>query len=300
MLNLIRFNTGFCLLIILWGAFVRLSGSGAGCGDHWPMCNGVVVPQDPSFKTFVEYFHRLTSGIFGITVLWQMIKSLKGSKQLKISSGFVLFFTLAEALIGAVLVKKGLVVDNDSALRALVIGFHLVNTFFLLASLIFSHHFARHTISDDKNRDGPIMMGYLLVALFLIVGAFGAIAALGNTLFPSESLVEGVKADFIHHHFLIRLRIFHPLIAILTTIVAFYWSFKWREVFGPLKILHYFHWILISAVVFGFINWILMAPTWGALVHLLLADLLWIQFIALFCCLLFRPSAYKKRLNNAT
>ena len=38
---------GYNLLVIVWGAYVRASGSGAGCGNHWPLCNGVVVPNAP-------------------------------------------------------------------------------------------------------------------------------------------------------------------------------------------------------------------------------------------------------------
>ena len=51
-------NLFYCLFVILWGAFVRASGSGAGCGAHWPLCNGVLVPQSPALATIIELTHR--------------------------------------------------------------------------------------------------------------------------------------------------------------------------------------------------------------------------------------------------
>src|SRR5262249_29685088 len=49
--------------VILLGAYVRASGSGAGCGAHWPLCNGEVLPRDPAVQTVIEFSHRLSSGV---------------------------------------------------------------------------------------------------------------------------------------------------------------------------------------------------------------------------------------------
>ena len=58
--------------VILWGAYVRASGSGAGCGSHWPLCNGEVIPRLPATATLIEYSHRLTSGaaLLGVVALF--------------------------------------------------------------------------------------------------------------------------------------------------------------------------------------------------------------------------------------
>lgn len=56
-------NVAYNLLVILWGAFVRATGSGAGCGDHWPLCDGQVIPRAPSTEMLIEFTHRLTSGV---------------------------------------------------------------------------------------------------------------------------------------------------------------------------------------------------------------------------------------------
>ena len=126
-----------------------------------------------------------------------------------------LFFTITEALIGAVLVKKGLVVDDSSALRAWVIGFHLVNTFILLAALV-GQLLVTKTVTLNPLSSRSKFTWFAAAFIFLLVGATGAISALGNTLFPETSLIAGVMKDFdSSSHFLIRLRIFHPLLAII-------------------------------------------------------------------------------------
>jgi len=272
------FNLLLAIFIILWGAWVRLSGSGAGCGDHWPLCNGEVIPLAASVKTLIEYIHRLTSGIFGITVFAAVLAARKLFEPRSWGRKFAyatLFFTLSEALIGAVLVKKGLVVDNDSTLRAWVIGFHLINTFVLLGSLV-----GQISISDkvefksvDRN---SVLLWFFGVVIFLFVGATGAISALGNTLFPETSLVAGVLKDFqSSSHFLIRLRIFHPLFAILLFAIIQYISHSIKS-----RTSKYLSNTSYVALIFGAINWLLLAPKWGAILHLFIADILWCFFIA--------------------
>src|ERR1043165_6000488 len=57
------FTLTITVVVIVWGAVVRATGSGAGCGSHWPLCNGVVVPIAPRAATVIEFVHRLTSGL---------------------------------------------------------------------------------------------------------------------------------------------------------------------------------------------------------------------------------------------
>ena len=267
------FNFILAIFIILWGAWVRLSGSGAGCGDHWPLCNGEVIPLNANIKTIIEYVHRLSSGIFGITIFWSVLIARKiFDKGLARNFAYAsLFFTITEALIGAVLVKKGLVVDNDSSLRAWVIGFHLVNTFILLGSLVAQIYSTEaKSIKLIQTRSASALLWLLGAGIFLIVGATGAISALGNTLFPESSLIAGVLKDFdSSSHFLIRIRIFHPLFAIALFSVIQYLVYPLKSPVS--KWLGVTSWI---AVLFGAINWILLAPKWGALVHLFIADIL--------------------------
>jgi heme A synthase len=297
--NLIYFNAALALFIILWGAWVRLSGSGAGCGDHWPLCQGEVIPTSASLKTIIEFTHRLTSGLFGITVLMQVWWARKefGPKHLMTKGSLIfLFITVVEALLGAVLVKKGLVEQDDSVLRAWVIGAHLVNTLLLLGSLTWCWCLLRIAPVGKRSRlNDPLskkekLLSTLAVFLFLIVGAFGAIAALGNTLFPSDSLVAGLQSDFDEKApFLIRLRIYHPILAVLMVSLWFGLLSVWKEKIKPTGLAQGTIALLYGAVGFGFLNWILMAPTWGALLHLFIADLLWMLLLINFWFRCYRP-----------
>lgn len=295
--KLILFNFFLALFIILWGAWVRLSGSGAGCGDHWPLCHGEVVPLTPSIKTLIEFTHRLTSGIFGITVFAQVIFAAKefGKKHAEFKASLVfLILTIVEALIGAVLVKKGLVVDDSSAMRAWVIGAHLVNTLLLMGSLTLCGFFHKKEVSW-KFEEVPSWEKYgTFIGLFLIlvVGAFGAVTALGNSLFPSESLAQGFESDFDPNApFLIRLRIYHPALAILTGILWIALLTKWKEYKESAGAAQLTFILVFIAIAFGGVNWLLMAPAWGALVHLFLADLLWVSLVWSSCTRFLKLSA---------
>ncbi len=290
--SLIIFNGALALFIIAWGAWVRLSGSGAGCGEHWPLCHGEVIPPSASLKTLIELTHRITSGIFGITVLLQLFYSAReyGKKhpQFKASALF-LFLTVIEALIGAVLVKKGLVDKNDSALRAWVIGAHLVNTLLLMG--VWSWCFALLKLAPPKmalRLRGPLKKWEKLcvplgLLLFLLTGAFGAITALGNTLFPSDSLWAGFQSDFDPNApFLIQLRIYHPFLAIVMCILWLVILQNWREIKELERLSAFTIGMVFVAVGFGALNWLLMAPAWGALGHLLIGDILWLLILQNF------------------
>ena len=287
--SLLFLNLGLALFIILWGAWVRLSGSGAGCGEHWPLCHGEIVPLSPTIQTLIEFTHRLTSGLFGITVLAQLVISIKDYGKyhpLTKSSFMLLVLTIVEALIGAVLVKKGLVAKNSSNLRAWVIGLHLVNTLFLLASLVFSIRFL-NLKNQLKRRDfskEQQFLAYGALFLFLIVSAFGAITALGNTLFPSSDILSGIKSDFDSNApFLIRLRIYHPTLAVLTSLLWLYLLYSWKDkVLESSKLWNMGINLIFAGIGFGFLNWLLMAPHWGSLLHLLLADLTWMILVSCF------------------
>lgn len=282
-----RFNLILCLFIILWGAWVRLSGSGAGCGEHWPLCNGQIIPLSDSLQTLIEFTHRLTSGLFGLTVLAQLFFSFQEFNKahpVRRYSLYALLLTIVEALIGAILVKFGLVNKNDSDWRALIIAIHLINTLLLIAVLSLSEYYSRHDTWTFKPITMRLKLFFSTVGLlFMMVSAMGAVTALGNTLFPDINLIEGMKKDFdSNSHFLIRLRVYHPMLAILLvgSILGLCQYLKSLKIHA--RQTSKLNALAMIALIFGLINWLLMAPTWGALVHLLLADILWISFVFLW------------------
>ncbi|MEO7973730.1 MAG: COX15/CtaA family protein, partial [Thermoanaerobaculia bacterium] len=126
------------LAVIVWGGFVRASGSGAGCGAHWPLCNGVVVPQDPKIETLIELGHRLTSGLALVAVValgvWMLRRSSKATAEgrgMRRLAWLAMAFIFGEAALGAGIVLLEYVGQNSSSARAVWMAAHLINTFLL-------------------------------------------------------------------------------------------------------------------------------------------------------------------------
>ena len=276
---------GYNFLVILWGAFVRATGSGAGCGEHWPTCNGEVIPRAEAIETLIEFTHRLTSGVALIMTVVLVIIACRGfgrGHRVRRAAWTTLAFMLAEALLGAGLVIFGLVADNDSVARAVVMCMHLLNTLFLLAFMALTAWWADREGRLDLQDTDSKMLGVGLGGLF-IVGISGAIAALGDTLFPAESLIDGFYADLDpSSHFLLRLRGLHPIFALIVGFGIIGMANRLR-VNKPRctqlsKILIGLIGIQIAV---GFINLGLLAPVYLQLIHLFLADLVWVIFVLL-------------------
>jgi len=278
------FTLSYTLLVILWGAFVRATGSGAGCGDHWPLCNGEVIPTAEATKTLIEFAHRSSSGLNLVLVVigyfWARKLTPKGS-WIRTSAFYSVIAIFMEAILGAGLVLLKLVEFDQSVARAISISLHLVNTLFLVTTLTSLTWFTFHaeegvkTVKQWFHRDRFFLF---CTGIFLLLGISGAITALGDTLFPAASLAQGFQQDLAHDsHFLVKLRVIHPFIAITWILFVFGWSkrFERVETAGIRTLL-----ILAITVQFlvGILNWVLMAPNWMQLVHLLVADLVFITF----------------------
>ncbi|MFK7800595.1 MAG: COX15/CtaA family protein [Anaerolineae bacterium] len=279
----------YTVLVILWGAFVRATGSGAGCGSHWPTCNGDVIPRPESIETLIEFSHRLTSAILGPMVIGLVVWAWRThgfSHRITKGAIWTFVFVLIEGGIGAGIVLFEYVADNPSSARAVWMGAHLVNTLILLAITTATAWWASGGPAF-RLRNNRTIAGMLAVGLFmlLIVGAFGAITALGDTLFPAESFLEGATAKFDPEaHFSVKARLWHPTIAVGTVIyllVIFwtteeFWASAIRSRWTKINIA-----LLIAQILGGIVNVLLAAPIWMQIVHLLMADLSWIALIIL-------------------
>jgi heme A synthase len=289
---------GVTVLVILWGAFVRVTGSGAGCADHWPLCNGVLVPRAPRIETVIEFTHRITSGLSGLlslVVAWLALRTERGSP-VRPAAVTGLALMLLEGAIGALLVKKGLVANDASEARALVVGMHLGNTFLLLAAQLLTVHFASGAPRPAlKGRPGLVLTLFGLLALVLVVGASGAVTALGDTLFPAESLAQGMRDDFAAgSHFLVRLRVWHPVLALGTGALVAYAAQALRSASDSRDVQRWALWVIglfLLQVGVGSLNLFLLAPAWLQVLHLLLADLLWLALVQLTLHALAAPAA---------
>ena len=281
-------NLIYTLLVILWGALVRATGSGAGCGAHWPLCRGEVLVSNPATATFIEWMHRAMSGVLMITCLLGVIFSFYASRKTQTASLIVMAFVLIEAAIGAALVLFSLTADNPSPIRAYVMGGHLINTLFLLAA----QYFHLFTLKNPAPSLSWTLMKkqkgwWVCVIALLLTAASGAMVALGDTLFPATSLSEGFAATHDQSsHFLVRLRLIHPLLALLSSLaLAFLGAHLLNQSPTPskklLKITKMLLVLVLIQLMVGVLNWVLLVPITTQLIHLALACLLWLNLWAL-------------------
>jgi cytochrome c oxidase assembly protein subunit 15 len=285
-----RFNLltlAFVLVVILWGAYVRASGSGAGCGSHWPTCNGQVIPRDPSAATVIEFTHRATSGICLLLILAQLVLAYRLNPRLpnvRRAAVASTIFIFSEALIGAGLVLFEKVAHDKSVARAAWTASHLSNTFALIAAVVLTGWFATPRPPGESR---PGLYRALLAALAgtVLVGVSGAIAALGDTLFPVRSFAEGWQQDLSPTaHLFVRLRVWHPLLAVtvgaalLAITGALVLSDRPRGVRSPATLAAA---LVLAQLAAGLINLALLAPIPMQIAHLLLADLVWIALVRL-------------------
>lgn len=274
------------LAVVLWGGYVRASGSGAGCGSHWPMCNGEVIPTAPTLKTWVELSHRVTSGIALMLVVVMTVLAFrtfpKGSS-VRTYAGATLALMVSEALVGAGLVLFELVAHDASLKRALSMAIHMSNTFFLLAFMASTAVAASGASLHIRAafRKSSTLLPILLV---LATGVTGAIAALGDTLFPATSLREGLQQDMSETaHWLLRARSLHPALAVIAAAVTLLSATRTlsnaeNDSLAKHASVATFGLVILQVLV-GATNLILLAPTALQLVHLVLADLV---FVAVF------------------
>jgi heme a synthase len=275
------------VLVVLWGAFVRATGSGAGCGNHWPLCNGGVVPHGPTVQTIIEFTHRATSGLALISVVVLIVWAFRAFPRkhpVRTGATLAVVFMLTEALLGAALVLLEHVAQNKSAGRGVSISLHLVNTLTLLAVLALTAWWAGGRPGLDIRRwRGPARLLIGALASFALLGVSGAIAALGDTLFPATSVSAGLAQDTSSGaHIFVRLRVLHPVIAVAVACFLLYavWSVvKSRP--DPKR-----QWAALALTVLavvqmalGAINIGMLAPVWMQILHLFVADALWISLV---------------------
>lgn len=273
--------------VILWGAYVRASGSGAGCGSHWPTCNGEVVPHAPGSKTIIELTHRITSGLSAIMVLVQAAWATRlfpRGHRARASAAWGAVFMVVEVLIGAGIVLLRYVADDASVGRALWMALHLVNTFLLVGAMTLTAHFASGGAALALERKGTsTMLGLASLAGTVLVGMSGAVAALGDTLFPADSLGTALADDLSPTaHVLVRLRIIHPFAAIGVAMLLLLTRFVLASRRPNRAVRRWglsLRLTLALQLVAGFVNLMTLAPTALQIVHLLLAQVLWIVLV---------------------
>lgn len=273
------------VLVILGGAFVRATGFGAGCGSHWPTCNGQVVPLSGSLDTFVEFGHRVTSGLAFLMVLGMFIWAFRAYPRkhiVRLGALMSLIFMILEALIGAGLVLFERVATDVSYARAVWMAAHLLNTFILLMWIVLTAWWASGGARfplRGQGWTGVATLGALL--LMTLIGMSGAITALGDTLLH----LNVIHTNPIVGETLLALRVYHPTLAVG---IAFYMLVVLTRLMldrpspTAFKLGVGFNLLYVAQLGLGLLNVWLKAPIWMQLVHLLITDILWIMLVV-FC-----------------
>jgi cytochrome c oxidase assembly protein subunit 15 len=280
------FVVAYNVAVIVWGAYVRATGSGAGCGSHWPLCNGQFLPTIPQTQTVIEFTHRVTSGLslvlVAVLLIWCWRRTAKGDwPRYSAVAAAVLLFN--EALLGALLVLFDHIGGLDrSATHALFLCLHFGNTLLLLAALAVTANWLSNRDRRFALAPTPYLTIATALALFsvMIVGMAGSLASLGDAIFPADSLRNGFLQDFSSSSpTLLRLRVLHPIAAIIGSIyvlwlVRRYWRKQERSAWAPLVTITLFVQIALGAT-----NVVLLAPIWLQMAHLLVAEIFWILLV---------------------
>jgi cytochrome c oxidase assembly protein subunit 15 len=288
----------YFITVILWGAVVRATSAGAGCGNHWPLCNGTVLQHSASVNTMIEFTHRITSGISFISavglLVWTFAATIRGHLA-RYAAGAAVFFTLVEAILGALLVKLGLTAQSQSPLRPWYLALHLTNTLLMLAALTLTAHMLSRRKGFLRSTIRLVAPIGAMAAIFvvLLVGVTGSLAALGDTLFPATSLGAALAQDFsATSGWLVRWRWTHPTIAFLASIFLI-----WVLVRAARRTTHWDNRglsalvlvLLAAQYVLGVLDVVLLAPVWLQIAHLLGADVLWAALVVLTARLTLQP-----------
>ena len=275
----------FNLAVVLWGAYVRATGSGAGCGNRWPLCSAVVESPSPAAATIIEFTHRATSGLdmalVALLAVWAFRAFPRGHAA-RLGAVLSAVFLVTEALLGASLVLLHHVAGNTSPARAWSLSVHLLNTLTLLACLTLTAVWGGGQPAI-RPRGKEAKLAVLALGSFMLLGVSGAIAALGDTLFPVHSLAEGFSQDLSSTaNIFLRLRLWHPVLAAVVGIwLTGYGIFavsrrKDAQLIGGVMML-----LIGIQLACGLANLFLLAPVSMQLIHLLTGDLLWISLVLL-------------------
>ncbi len=267
--------------VILWGAYVRASFSGDGCGAHWPFCNGQVIPHNMAAPMAIEFTHRMMTGLDSVAVIAMCIWAFlvfPRRHAVRLYSALSLLFLFVEALLGAGLVLLRYVAKDQSAGRAWYLSAHLTNTMLLLGALTVTA-WAAHKNSERVRLANVPRMQLGALAVTVVVSITGAITALGDTLFPASSLAAGVLQDFSSTtRMLLRLRIMHPLFAICGAAYLIWTAARvLKQNTAAARVIA----LTLFQLAAGVVNLSLLAPVWMQLFHLFIADLLWISVVVL-------------------
>lgn len=278
------------IAVILWGTAVRATGSGNGCGDHWPLCGG-----SPDIARVIEFAHRASSAVALFAIIGLVVWTFRGTAKrhlARAASVISLILIVNEALLGAGLVLFGMTADNQSIARTAYLGLHLTNTLVMLGALTLTAHFLSRKRGFMRGSVEFRGLGLAIAGIvaILITGVTGSLAALADTLHPATNLRAAFLQDFsAHSNWMLRLRWLHPAAAILAGIFVLALVIAGARTAAHRKLAALLAVLLAVQYALGVADLTLLTPLSMQILHLLGADLVWVALIILAARLSLRP-----------
>lgn len=274
------------VLVILGGTVVRATGSGAGCGDTWPKCGDQFIPTNVATETLIEFYHRASSVLVSIPILIVVVLAFwffpRGHlvRKAAFASGVLL---IVEGLLGAALVIFGWVDADVSVGRMIVVPLHLTNTFLLLASLTAAAWWGSGFPVPAEPRDRSTVRWLVGgAAVIVVLGATGALNAIADTVFPSESVTGSLEEKFgSTAPLLSNLRIIHPIVAVAGGIFVAWIAARGAQGASLVskRLASAVSIIVLSQFFIGIANIFFLTPLSLQVLHLMVADVLWIVYM---------------------
>lgn len=286
----------FTVLVVLGGAVVRATGSGDGCGDTWPVCTDRILPVNPEVETIIEFGHRLMSGaaIIGIVVLFFWARRLyQRADPVRRAAAAALLFIVLESLIGASLVLFGWVDDDTSLGRMIVVPLHLVNTSLLVGSLALTAWWSSGNPTPQRTLGTPegkrILWG---AAGLLVVATAGALNALADTLYPADTFLAGVRDELTAGApLIVQTRVLHPVLGVLIGLAIAYQVMNAATTTEPTaRLARLVAGLILAQFALGILNVVLATPLETQVLHLAMANGVWIAYVLFGASLLGEPA----------
>ena len=292
----------FTVGVIVSGDVVQATESGAGCGENWPRCDGSLIPSIGDANTAVEFTHRMATTVLslGFVVLlvgaWKLYgRAHRVWTATLVASGFLVF----EILLGAALVLFGWVDDDASWGRVIADGLHVINTFLLVGALALVAWFASggSALRVDASRR-PATLLIAAAATMLLITITGTINSLADTLALSGEVdIDDTPIAAI----LVSVRGIHPALAIAGGIGIFYLMVQLSDAAAGrgARLLIGVQAVIALQFLVGVLNIALLTPLETQIIHLVLADTIWVLIVLLAARILSADSETRRATDRA-
>lgn len=274
----------FTIGVIVSGDVVQATQSGAGCGESWPRCDGSLIPSIGDAHTAIEFTHRMATTVLslGFVVLLVGAWKLYGrGHRVWTATLWATGFLVLEILVGAALVRFGWVDDDASWGRVFADGIHVVNTFLLLGAIVlvawFASGGARLHIDASRRPATLLLAAAATVLLITITGTINSLAdmlALSDEVDIDETPIAAI---------LVSVRGIHPALAIAGGIGVFYLLVQLGDAAtgAAMRLVIAVQVAIAAQFLVGILNIALLTPLETQIIHLLLADTIWVLLVLL-------------------